>query len=1373
MPDSLTKFKQEAKPSPSSQGGSSTSGVAPTNLDYGASAFTFTRNTSVGSIAPTVDGDVDSFSITPALPAGLSFDTTSGTIFGTPTVSSVLVNYTITATNAAGSVAEIISIIINTEPAPSALSYSASSFILVRNSPMVALAPTVTGQVDSYSVSPALPTGMTLDTTTGVISGTPTTFTAATNYLITATNVVGSTNVTLSFAVYTQPAGLRYATTPKVQITLDDASAFSVGDNISVEPLNGATLSGTVAQVLGNTLEVTVVSASMGAPVSPVLGLSRQVDDAATYAAGIASITSFEYGTSVQLTPSVTAPFPLHTAVSNNFGGLGQVIDTSATTILVGVLLGGFSATDDIDDAATYVASDAVVNSVNYVYDSGDLIDIRPTVAAGESISYAITPDLPDDFTTFSTTSGIIQGNQDGSQSLSYTITVSNPVGSVATSVSFGPFIAAPENLTIANERILTLNTNAKFYRGRPISSSGTGKGVVLKRFSDGKSILIRHQEGSFTKDDLVDDALIYGGGEAVIEKSVSSNLRVRVVNATGYENYLDSVATASSGGQGVIAHVDLANNDLYLKYLSGQFSDTSTTIASTLDIATLSENITQLESTTLRLNVTSGMVINTRFDTGFHVTSDALAAGLIHEIKGTGTTADIIIDVSKSGFDDGDGVDNYNPYVATEATINSIRYEHTLYLYTTEKAVITSSLPKGDNVTFSITPDLPAGLTLNTSTGIISGQPIEGTVLKSYILTATNYAAGLAQQTSHAFKMKVYEDFGVFNTLSNSNSTILHREGMGLNIQECRLTKDQIQNGKDFVRIVIAAGHPFNVGDTVSNQLGAYGTVEEIIQDPNITTHETLIVRLTTSNFSTGQNIDNVYPFVATAATIVTADRRSYNKDIACRLEVSENDLWALGAQFNLKAGKGMCDFITYRPYYYYRFPAHQTTTNTIITVETDNSEGVCGPADFINGAGPVDESLGFSCAGDWSTTEQNINCDAGSYTMRTINYAAVDVDPDPAIDDIQCQTTVEFSTADCGGRAAACISGGIRSFELFTEENPISSVQFETFLGANIERKLNAPQDQTDTYIRASNRILSNYVGNNSCSQNIGNPAAHEGRNYHYNIENWLKYTNNNISYATGATVSAPVSNSDTVPTSIDTTSMIRAGMSVTIGGTDYRVASVSAGNITLYAKVMSIANGAAITVNSYKNDPFALSRPYYEVLCLDPGADIIGRIYLQIREWDRFFSPEDDVDVLSQRLTNGTVATTAGSTTIATSGAADLDVFTLMNNFNDQRLVGIGRENHTVDVLDNFSASALDSLQTVDNARITAAAVSAWIRPLKQDSGDGIDGFGDDYNDYADWDDNNDVNHPAMFGCSVTRPDYTSISTIDSFTFPGYLE
>jgi hypothetical protein len=63
------------------------------------------------------------------------------------------------------------------------------------------LSPTVTGTVTSYSVSPSLPAGLMLDTTSGAIAGTPTTVTAAASYAITARNTSGSTSYDLSIAV--------------------------------------------------------------------------------------------------------------------------------------------------------------------------------------------------------------------------------------------------------------------------------------------------------------------------------------------------------------------------------------------------------------------------------------------------------------------------------------------------------------------------------------------------------------------------------------------------------------------------------------------------------------------------------------------------------------------------------------------------------------------------------------------------------------------------------------------------------------------------------------------------------------------------------------------------------------------------------------------------------------------------------------------------------------------------------------------------------------------------------------------------------------------------------------------------------------------
>jgi hypothetical protein len=81
-------------------GGSSV--AAPSALSY-TSPVTTTQGAAMTSLTPKVTGTVTGYSVSPALPAGLSLNTAGGTISGTPTASAAQSTYTITAANAAGS----------------------------------------------------------------------------------------------------------------------------------------------------------------------------------------------------------------------------------------------------------------------------------------------------------------------------------------------------------------------------------------------------------------------------------------------------------------------------------------------------------------------------------------------------------------------------------------------------------------------------------------------------------------------------------------------------------------------------------------------------------------------------------------------------------------------------------------------------------------------------------------------------------------------------------------------------------------------------------------------------------------------------------------------------------------------------------------------------------------------------------------------------------------------------------------------------------------------------------------------------------------------------------------------------------------------
>jgi hypothetical protein len=160
------------------------------------------------------------YASSPALPAGLTLNTSTGVVSGIPTNAQIATSYTITATGAtAGTATATISISVGTSLTPATTTVN-----LIQNQAMTATtAFTAAGFVGTvtYAISPALPAGLSFNTSTGVVSGTPTAISASTNYTVTATgSTSGSATARITISVV---APLAAPTT--VTATAGDASA--------------------------------------------------------------------------------------------------------------------------------------------------------------------------------------------------------------------------------------------------------------------------------------------------------------------------------------------------------------------------------------------------------------------------------------------------------------------------------------------------------------------------------------------------------------------------------------------------------------------------------------------------------------------------------------------------------------------------------------------------------------------------------------------------------------------------------------------------------------------------------------------------------------------------------------------------------------------------------------------------------------------------------------------------------------------------------------------------------------------------------------------------------------------------------------------
>ncbi|MED5308041.1 MAG: hypothetical protein VYA95_01710, partial [Candidatus Thermoplasmatota archaeon] len=176
-----------------------------TYLDY---ELILVRNVTMAPLTPQLSGgEVETWEIYPELPDGINF--TDGMIWGTPTVNSTRIMYTVWANNTGGSTNVSLNITI-LEPSANIV-YDPNNLVLTRGETMDPVVPdTDGGAIETWAISPDLPDGLVFDN--GTISGTPTINMTTQNYLIYANNSGGSSFTAISITILEPAPTITYQT---------------------------------------------------------------------------------------------------------------------------------------------------------------------------------------------------------------------------------------------------------------------------------------------------------------------------------------------------------------------------------------------------------------------------------------------------------------------------------------------------------------------------------------------------------------------------------------------------------------------------------------------------------------------------------------------------------------------------------------------------------------------------------------------------------------------------------------------------------------------------------------------------------------------------------------------------------------------------------------------------------------------------------------------------------------------------------------------------------------------------------------------------------------------------------------------------------
>ena len=755
------------------------------------------------SYALTGTGEASTYAITSgSLPTGIAFDAATGTFSGTTTVGGDFV-VTVSKTNESGSASRTL-----TFQSKAAAPKIATNDRLPEGNKAVAynFKIAATGDDITYSAT-GLPDGLSIDPRTGVISGTPT-GTGAVFVYVTATNNGGSDRVQLLLAIRATPPKFVTETLPEGEVALDYSAKIETVEASSIR------LYGSIPPGLSFNSTTGVLS---GKPTK-----SGTYDFYAEASSG-SVVTRQDYSVYIETDGPVISTKTLPNSTQNVsyselLTGKGE---NSTYAITAGALPPGFSLSTTTGritssgngNSTAYGVYNFTVTktnekgtavkelSINVLYQaptltgSSNLGSSRIGVAysssftgTGNGATYSLSKGALPDGITLDTVGGKLSGAGTKTGDYAFTITKTNTTGSVSKDFTM-QIVEVPPTVTTSVFAPSTINTYYEFQvvaKGENLTYS-TEFGPMPAGLTLNEKTGVISGTPTVAGTTFIRIVATNSGGSANVTDYIRVNHVAPVITTTELPNAMVDQQYSSKvevTGEEVTFSANNMPNGLYLNSATGEitgkpyYAETGTTTIYARNSGGTVTKAFKLDVITQPPTITNESLSGAIFNSSYSESITGVGSSNTYTVSNGTLPSGLSISNSNGAFIGKPTEHGVFNFTLTKSNVSGsvsknfsidVRYaKPTLGSATYPNGTLNSAYSvspggTGDFVTYSISQgQLPAGLSLNATTGVISGTPtaigsntftlmksnVDGMASKE-ITVVVNYAAPTFGSTS------------------------------------------------------------------------------------------------------------------------------------------------------------------------------------------------------------------------------------------------------------------------------------------------------------------------------------------------------------------------------------------------------------------------------------------------------------------------------------------------------------------------------------------------------------------------------------------------------------------------------------------------